>query len=57
MKLDWIALTGTGRFLGDYISASYAGGRPVPVFAVASQPVFAEFRQAIFAGSRIAAAR
>ena len=53
MKLDWIALTGTGRFLGDYISTSYAAGRPVPVFAVASQPVFGELRQAIFAGTRV----
>lgn len=53
MKLDWIALTGTGRFLGDYIAASYAGGRPVPVFAVASQPVFGEFRQAVYAGTRV----
>jgi hypothetical protein len=54
MKLDWIAETGTGHFLGDYISASYTGGRPVPVLAVASQPVLGEFRQAIFAGTRIA---
>jgi hypothetical protein len=54
MKLDWIALTGTGRFLGDYISTSYAGGHPVPVFAIASQAVFGEFRQAIFAGTHIA---
>ncbi len=57
MKLDWIALTGTGRFLGDYISTSYVQGRPVPVFAVASQPVLGEFRQAIFAGMRVAAPR
>ncbi|MDQ5821473.1 MAG: hypothetical protein M3540_08540, partial [Actinomycetota bacterium] len=57
MKLDWIALTGTGRFLGDYISTSYVAGRPVPVFAVASQTVFEEFRQAIFAGTRVAAPR
>lgn len=55
MKLDWIALTGTGRFLGDYISTSYVAGRPVPVFALASQPVLGEFRQAIFAGTRVAA--
>jgi hypothetical protein len=53
MKLDWIALTGTGRFLGDYIAASYAAGRAVPVFAVASQPLFGELRQAIFATTRV----
>jgi hypothetical protein len=52
MKLDWIAVTGTGHFLGDYISASYAGGRPVPVFPIASQPASGELRQAIFAGTR-----
>jgi len=54
MKLDWIALTGTGHFLGDYISASYTGGRPVAVFPIASQPASGELRQAIFAGTRIA---
>jgi hypothetical protein len=57
MKLDWIALTGTGRFLGDYISTSYVAGKPVPVFAVASQPVRGEFRQAIFAATRVTPVR
>jgi hypothetical protein len=53
MGLDWIAVTGTGRMLGDYISASYAGGRPIPVFALASQPVGETFRQSIYAATRL----
>ena len=49
MPLRWIAESSLGRFLGDYISASYAGGRAVPVFALAAEPVGGELRQAIFA--------
>jgi hypothetical protein len=48
MPLGWIANTGIGRMLADYVSVSYVRGRPVPVFALASEPVGAPFRQAIF---------
>jgi len=51
MPLGWIANTGVGRMLADYVSVSYVGGRPVPVFALASEPVGAPFRQAIFAAT------
>lgn len=47
MRLDWIAQAG-GAMVGDYISTSWAGGRAIAVFALASfqrggfdQPLFA----------------
>jgi hypothetical protein len=49
MPIGWIADTGIGRMLGDYISTSYVAGRPVPVFSLASAPLLGRFRQAIFA--------
>jgi hypothetical protein len=56
MPIEWLAETGLGRMTGDYISTSFAGGRPVPVFSLATQPVSGEFRQAIFATTRLTAA-
>lgn len=53
MPLEWMADTGLGAMLGDYISTSFVAGRPVPVFSVASEPVFGELRQAIFATTRL----
>lgn len=53
MALEWIADSGIGRMLGDYISTSFAGGRPIPVFAIASQPVREEFRQAVYAATKV----
>ena len=50
MPLSWIARTTSGVMLADYLSVSWAGGRPVPVFSLASEPVGAgetRFRQAI----------
>ncbi len=35
--------------LADYISVSYAVGRPLAVWALASEPAGGELRQAIFA--------
>jgi RTX calcium-binding nonapeptide repeat (4 copies) len=52
MPLAWIANTGTGRMLADYVSTSWVAGRPVPVFALATQPTLGLFRQAIFATTR-----
>jgi len=34
---DWLANAG-GQFVGDYVGATYAGSRFVPVFALASRP-------------------
>lgn len=54
MPLLWIADTGLGKMLADYISTSFAGGVPIGVFAVASAPVGETFQQAIFAVTRAA---
>lgn len=51
MPLDWIASTNIGRMLADYVSVSYVGGRPVAVFALASEPTGTALRQAIFAAT------
>jgi RTX calcium-binding nonapeptide repeat (4 copies) len=48
MRLDWLPLA-EGRFLGDYISTSYVGGRALPVYALAVAPFGAKLRQAIMA--------
>jgi hypothetical protein len=54
MPLDWIADGGIGNLLGDYVSTSWVGGRPITVFSLASPPVLTDRRQAIFAATRIA---
>jgi hypothetical protein len=49
MPLAWIARTRSGVMLADYLSVSWAGGRPVPVISLASPTVGAgdrRFRQA-----------
>ena len=51
IRLPWIAATGLGRMLGDYVSASWAGGRPVAAFALADEPAPDGFRQAVFAAA------
>ena len=53
MQLQWVADTALGRMLGDYISTSYVGGRPMPVISLADEPQGDEFRQAIFATTRL----
>ena len=53
MPLAWVADSGLGRMLGDYISISFVGGRPVPVLALAAEPEVGEFRQAVFATTRV----
>jgi hypothetical protein len=52
MRLSWLADGGLGKFVGDYISTSWVGGRPIPVFAIGSAPVFVDrLRQSIFAAT------
>jgi hypothetical protein len=53
MKMSWIADSGLGRMLGDYISTSFVAGRPIPVYSLASEPSEGEFRQAIFAATKV----
>jgi len=48
MQLGWLPHAG-GRFLGDYVSTSYVGSRPVPVFALAVAPWGGKLREAIMA--------
>jgi hypothetical protein len=49
MPLQWMPNTTSGRMLGDYISVHYARGRPLVVWVLASEPVGASFRQAVYA--------
>jgi hypothetical protein len=49
MKLDWLADTNLGRMVGDYISTSFAGSRPIPVVALAGAPSGGRFNEGIFA--------
>jgi hypothetical protein len=39
--------------LGDYVSVSWTGGRPIPVWSLASAPTGAAFRQSIVATTRL----
>jgi hypothetical protein len=55
MPLTWIASTNQGRMIGDYLAASFAGGRVVPVFTLAAPPVAGRLHEAIFATSLRAA--
>jgi hypothetical protein len=52
MPVEWIADGGFGRLLGDYISVSWVGGKAVPVFALATEPVGEEARQSVVASVR-----
>jgi hypothetical protein len=49
IRANWLADTGLGRMLGDYISTSWVGGKPIPVFPLASAPIRGGYREAIFA--------
>jgi hypothetical protein len=44
---DWIANTGLGRMVGDYISTSWMNGRAWPAFAIASAPTGPVFDEPI----------
>jgi hypothetical protein len=46
----WLATAG-GAMVGDYISTSFAGGRAVPVFALAFRPRGARLHESMFATS------
>ena len=49
--MAWIARTSLGSMVGDYISTSFAGGRAVPVFALATAPRGATLHEAMFSAS------
>ena len=50
VSTNWLPRAG-GRMVGDYFSTSFAGGRVVPVFALAAPPAGGRLREAIFAAS------
>jgi hypothetical protein len=53
MRAAWLPETTLGRMLADYVSISFSRRRPVPVFALASEPRGGLRRQAIFATTRL----
>jgi hypothetical protein len=50
MQISWLPRA-NGAFLGDYLSASWAGGRPIGVMPLALPPTGAGLRQALYAGT------
>jgi hypothetical protein len=52
MKLSWLSATTLGLMTGDYISTSFMGGKPLPVFALSSPPSGRSLREAIFVTTR-----
>jgi hypothetical protein len=51
MNSGWLPLAGNGRFLGDYMAASWVGGRPLAIVPIASPPRAGRFDQALYAGT------
>jgi hypothetical protein len=49
MPLEWMPQTTLGRMLADYIGVTWAGGRPLVVYVLASPPRNGKLRQAIYA--------
>jgi hypothetical protein len=50
MQVSWLPRAG-GGFIGDYLSASWAGGRPIGVVPLALPPLRGGLRQALYAGT------
>ena len=51
ISTSWLPRAEGGRMVGDYFSVSFAGGRVVPIFALAAPPLNSRFREGIFAAS------
>ena len=51
MRFEWLPLAGNARFLGDYLAASWAGGRPFAIVPIASPPTAGRLNQALYAGT------
>jgi hypothetical protein len=51
MPLAWLADSGLGAMVGDYVSVSWSGGRPIALLALATAPRSDALREAIFAVS------
>jgi hypothetical protein len=50
MRLSWLPTTTSAAFLGDYVAASWAGGRPLAIVPIASPPRAGRLNQALYAG-------
>jgi len=53
MRLEWLADGAIGSMVGDYISISFVGGHPVPVFSVGIPPDGNRLHESIFATTRL----
>jgi hypothetical protein len=53
MQLSWLSGSRTDRMLGDYLSASFVDGRPLPVFSLAAPRRGRSLRQAVYATTRL----
>ena len=51
VQMSWLPRAEGGRMVGDYFSTVFAGGRVVPVYALAAAPLSGRFREGIFAAS------
>jgi hypothetical protein len=49
MRLAWLPRAGDAGFLGDYVAASWVGGRPVAVVPIASPPRAGRLDQPLYA--------
>mmetsp|Transcript_8941 Transcript_8941/g.12410 ORF Transcript_8941/g.12410 Transcript_8941/m.12410 type:complete len:383 (-) Transcript_8941:211-1359(-) len=46
-SVDWIADTGLGRMVGDYITTSISGGKAIPIFTSATAPSGSTLHQSL----------
>jgi hypothetical protein len=51
MSLAWLPLASNARFLGDYLAASWVGGRPLAIVPIASPPLAGRLDQSLYAGT------
>ena len=51
MRPDWSPLAGNAAFLGDYLAASWAGGRPFAIVPIASPPTGGRLNQSLYAAT------
>jgi hypothetical protein len=52
IRLDWLAQTGSGRMVGDYVSSSFSRGRAIAVFALAFPARGEQLNESIHAAAR-----
>ena len=50
MSFEWLPAAGNARFLGDYLAASWVGGRPLAIVPMASPPQAGRLNQSLYAG-------